>query len=86
MYFVFTHENRTMKPAEMVLGRWGGRRGRMVERVYLRYIISTYINIIMYPLYNYYMLIQFFKNKKEFFIKNKTKYDKGWPKQRRKKF
>jgi hypothetical protein len=28
MYFVFLHENRTMKPVEIVLRRgWGGNKG-----------------------------------------------------------
>jgi hypothetical protein len=30
--------------------------------VNLRYIVSTYVNIIMYPPYNYDMLIKSFKN------------------------
>jgi hypothetical protein len=58
MYFVFIYENRSMKPVEIVL-RWGDREeGRMMEGVKLRYIVNTYVNISMYPLYNYYMLIK----------------------------
>jgi hypothetical protein len=43
---VFLYENRRMKPVEIVLRRG---RGRMMERVNLRCIVSTYINITMYP-------------------------------------
>jgi hypothetical protein len=44
MYFVCVHENRTMKPDEIVL-RSGG--GRMMEGVNLIYIVSTYVNVTM---------------------------------------
>jgi hypothetical protein len=53
-----------MKPVEIVLRR--GRKGKREQDggVNLRYIVSTYVNITMYPLYNYYMLIKtkFLKN------------------------
>jgi hypothetical protein len=49
MYFVFICENRRMKPVEMVPRR-GRRRGkRTIEGVNLRYIVSTQVNITMYP-------------------------------------
>jgi hypothetical protein len=59
MYFVFIFENRRMKPVEIVLRRRERGKRRMMEGVNLRYIISTYVNITMCPLYNYYMLIKF---------------------------
>jgi hypothetical protein len=46
MYFVSIYENRRMKPVEIVLRRGG--RGRTMEGVNLRHIVST-INITMYP-------------------------------------
>jgi hypothetical protein len=52
MHFVSIYENRRMKPVEIVLRREGGReegRGRMMEEIKLRYIVSTYVNIRMYP-------------------------------------
>jgi hypothetical protein len=45
-----------MKPAEIVLKWATEERERMMEGVNLGYIISTYVNITMYPLHNYYML------------------------------
>jgi hypothetical protein len=48
MYFVFIYENRRTKPVETVLRRreegekWGGVLN-------LRYIVNTYVNIIVYP-------------------------------------
>jgi hypothetical protein len=49
MYFVFIYENRRMNPDEIVLrSREGGRR-RTMEGVNLRYIVSPYVNITMYP-------------------------------------
>jgi hypothetical protein len=43
---------------EIVLRRGKGERGRTMEGVNLRYIVSTCVNITMYPLYNNYMLIK----------------------------
>jgi hypothetical protein len=43
--FLFIYENRRMKSVEIVL-RKGGRRRRMEGRIYL---VSTYVNITMYP-------------------------------------
>jgi hypothetical protein len=48
MYFASIYENRRIKPVEIVQEREGGRR-ETEEGINLRYIISTYINIIMYP-------------------------------------
>jgi hypothetical protein len=46
-----------MKPVEIVLRR-GGRGNEMMEKgIYLRYIVSTYVNVTMNPLYNYHVLI-----------------------------
>jgi hypothetical protein len=42
------YANRTMKPVQIPLRR----RGDKGER----YIVSTYINVTMYPMYNYNML------------------------------
>jgi hypothetical protein len=56
MYFISICENRRMKPVKIVLRKGGGKRGIMKEGVNLRSIVSTYINITMYHLYNYYML------------------------------
>jgi hypothetical protein len=47
MYFVSIYENRRIKPVEIV-PRLGERRGRTIERVNLRYVVSTYINFTMY--------------------------------------
>jgi hypothetical protein len=44
-----------MKPTEIILREEGERR-RMMEGVNISYIVSTYVNITMYPPYNYYML------------------------------
>jgi hypothetical protein len=39
-----------MKPVEIVLRSRGKEgKGRMMEEINLRYISSTYVNIIMYP-------------------------------------
>jgi hypothetical protein len=50
MCFVSIYENRRMKPVEIVLRSRGKEgKGRMMEEINLRYISSTYVNIIMYP-------------------------------------
>jgi hypothetical protein len=49
-----------MKLTEIVLKRGEGR-GRMMEGVYLRYIVSTYVNIIMYPPVQLSYVIRFFR-------------------------
>jgi hypothetical protein len=61
MYFVFIYENRRMTPVEIVLRRGMGGRGKMIEGINLRYIVSTCVTTIMDPLYNYYMPINFLK-------------------------
>jgi hypothetical protein len=38
-----------------------GGRGKMIEGINLRYIVSTCVTTIMDPLYNYYMPINFLK-------------------------
>jgi hypothetical protein len=38
-----------MKLVEIVLRRGEEEEGRMMERVNLRYFVSTYVNITMYP-------------------------------------
>jgi hypothetical protein len=38
-----------MKPVEIVLRREEKERVRMMEGLNLRYIVSTYVNITMYP-------------------------------------
>jgi hypothetical protein len=48
MYFVFIYENRKIHPVEIVLQRREGRKGRMMERVNLKYMVSTHINITVY--------------------------------------
>jgi hypothetical protein len=45
MYLESIYENRRMKPVEIVLRR---QKGKRMEGVNLRYIVSTYVNIIMY--------------------------------------
>jgi hypothetical protein len=49
MYFVSIYENRRMKPVEIVtrIGEEGSQR--MMGRVNLRYIVSAYVNITIYP-------------------------------------
>jgi hypothetical protein len=49
MCFISIYENRRMKPVEIVLRRVEGGRGRMKEEVGLRYIVSIYVNITVYP-------------------------------------
>jgi hypothetical protein len=44
----YIHIQKQKEPFEIVLGREGGR-GKTMEGINLRYIISTYVNIIMYP-------------------------------------
>jgi hypothetical protein len=48
-----------MKSAEIGLRRGGGGKREKDGGINLRYIVSTYVNITVYPLYNYYMLIKF---------------------------
>jgi hypothetical protein len=48
MYFVFKYENRRMKPVKIFLRRGKGRRGRTMQGVNLRYVVSTYANIPRY--------------------------------------
>jgi hypothetical protein len=63
VYFVFIYENKRMKPVQSVLRREEeGERENEGGRN-LRYIVSTYANISMYPPFSYYMLINFFLNK-----------------------
>jgi hypothetical protein len=45
MYFVFIRENRRMNSVEL----FKREEGRMMEGVNLSYIVSTYVNITMYP-------------------------------------
>jgi hypothetical protein len=66
MHFAFKCKNKRMKPVNIFLRRGRGE-GRMMEGVNLRYIVSTYVSIKMYPLYNSYMLTKI--RKKEFTIK-----------------
>jgi hypothetical protein len=57
VYFVFIYENRRMKTVEIVRRRGRGdeaNKGGGESKTYL----SMYVNITMYPLYNYYMLIK----------------------------
>jgi hypothetical protein len=54
MYFLSIYENRRMKLVEIVsFNNEGGRRereeGEQWRRVNLRYIVSTYANITIYP-------------------------------------
>jgi hypothetical protein len=44
--FVFMYENRMRKPVKIILR--GEGRGRMMEGVNLRCIISTYVNVTVY--------------------------------------
>jgi phosphotransferase system glucose/maltose/N-acetylglucosamine-specific IIC component len=44
--FYIHYENRRMKPIKIVLRKGGGSK---MEWVNLRYIITTYVNITMYP-------------------------------------
>jgi hypothetical protein len=58
MYFVFTYGNRRMKSVEIVLRVWEGKGQKMMEGVNLRNIVSSYVNITMYSLYNNHMPIE----------------------------
>jgi hypothetical protein len=44
------YEYGTMTPDDVILRRGRGR-GRMMEGMNLRYIVGTYMKIIMYPSY-----------------------------------
>jgi hypothetical protein len=58
------YENRTMKPTEIVLRRGEGRIKEKYGRGKSTYIINIYVNVTMYLLYNYNMIIiNIFKNK-----------------------
>jgi hypothetical protein len=48
-YFAFVYESRKTKPIEIVLRREGGIRENDGGVNYLRYIVSTYINVTIYP-------------------------------------
>jgi hypothetical protein len=63
MYFVSVYENRRMKPVEIVLRREReeGEKRRTVEEINLRYIVSTYVNIKMYPPVQLLYVKNFFK-------------------------
>jgi hypothetical protein len=55
--FVLIYENRRMKPVEIVLRKeLMGRRGRMMEGVSLRYIVSAYVNITCIPSAHFFFL------------------------------
>jgi hypothetical protein len=58
MCFVSIYEDRTGNLLKL-FQEGEGSRGRMTEGVNLRYIVSTYVNITIFPLLNYYMLIKF---------------------------
>jgi predicted ATP-binding protein involved in virulence len=48
----------------------------MMDEVNLRYIISAYVNITVYPLYNYYIVIKFKTTKtKQTKKNNSSKYE-----------
>jgi hypothetical protein len=50
MHVVSIYENRRIKLVEIVLRRGGEKgRGRIMEGVSLRYIVSTYVNVTVYP-------------------------------------
>jgi hypothetical protein len=49
MYFVFIYRSRGRKAVEIVLRRAKGGGGTTMERVTLRYIRGTSVNIIMHP-------------------------------------
>jgi hypothetical protein len=57
MDFVFMYENRRMKPIEIVLRRCCKGKGRMMEGINLRNIVSAHINITIYSFVQCYMLI-----------------------------
>jgi hypothetical protein len=59
MCFVSIFENRRIKPIQIVLRRGeGGKRENDGGGKSNIYIVSTYVNITVYPLYNNYMLIK----------------------------
>jgi hypothetical protein len=60
MCFVSVNENRRMKTVECSKNGGSEEEGEWWKGVNLTYIVSTYVNITMYPLCNYYMLIIFF--------------------------
>jgi hypothetical protein len=50
MYFEFMYENRRLKPVEIVLRiRADEGGGKTMEGVNLRYMVSTYVNMTVYP-------------------------------------
>jgi hypothetical protein len=54
--YIFMYENGTMRPVETVLRRVGGRR-KMEGMNVSKYVVSSIVNMTMYPQYNYNMLI-----------------------------
>jgi hypothetical protein len=46
------NENGTMRPVETVLRRGRGRIKEKDGRGYLRYIVSTFVNVTVYSRYN----------------------------------
>jgi hypothetical protein len=46
---VFMYENGTMRPIEIVLRKRDRGQRRMMEGVNLRYTVSTFVNVTMYP-------------------------------------
>jgi hypothetical protein len=60
MYFISIYENRRMKLVEIVLKIGDDGRGRMIEGVNLRYIISTHVNkMIKWFYYHNERLVQY---------------------------
>jgi hypothetical protein len=49
-----------MRPAEIILRRGDGEKRRIMEEVNLRYNMSTFVNVTIYPQYNN-MPINYFK-------------------------
>jgi hypothetical protein len=46
---IWKQKNETCIPVKIALRKGEGGRGRTMEGVNLRYVVSTYVNIIMYP-------------------------------------
>jgi hypothetical protein len=49
MCFIAIYENRRMKAVEIFVRRGRGENRERLSRITLRYIVSTYVNITVYP-------------------------------------
>jgi hypothetical protein len=58
-YYIFMYKNGTKRPVKTILkrGRGGIKEKDGRDKTKLRYTVSTFTNVTMYPQYNYIILI-----------------------------